>query len=66
MLGWMAEKSGLTPMVERIDEVIQGKHIVITTSTRYTKLTIDGLELYFVREDGHYDGHGRCNDDGQK
>ncbi len=58
LLGTLAERLGFAPMVQRMDKVVQGKHIVITTSTRYTKLTIDGLELFFLRENGEYDGYG--------
>ena len=58
ILGWFAERLRFAPMVERMDKVIDGKHIVISTSTRYTTFAIDGIELMFLRENGEYDGYG--------
>ncbi len=59
MLGWLVERLRLAPMVERMDKDIEGHHVTIRTSTRYTIVTFDGLELFFLRENGEYDGFGR-------
>jgi hypothetical protein len=58
ILGKIVEEMGLPPMVATIDETIQGKHVSIRTSSRYTIVTVDGLELFFIRENGKYDGWG--------
>ena len=58
MLGRIVEKLGLPPMVQRMEEVVRGKAIKIRTSSNYTIITIDGLELFFDRESGKYDGWG--------
>jgi hypothetical protein len=35
-----------------------GQVITITTSPRYTTLTVGGKEFFFIRETGKYDGYG--------
>ena len=57
ILGRLAEKLGVPPMVQRMEGVIRGKSIIIRTSSTYTIITVDGLELFFNRESGKYDGY---------
>lgn len=58
ILGWLVQEHGFPPMVAHIDETIQGKRVSIRTSSRYTIIQVDGLELFFNRENGKYDGWG--------
>ena len=57
MLGKLADFF-LPPMVSEVDVMAGGAKLKITTSERYTKLTVDGVEFFFNRESGAYDGYG--------
>ena len=60
VLGWISEKIGFAPMVERVDLSDEiGFPFEIHTSTRYTVIAVKDTELYFLRENGKYDGSGR-------
>ncbi len=60
IIGWLWEKLGVPPMVKRMeigaDKI--GHDVSIRTSSRYTIIKIDGVELFFNRESGAYDGYG--------
>ncbi len=58
LIGRLCELLGIPPMVARLErQTIMGKEVEIRTSPRYTILVVDGLELYFNRESGKYDGY---------
>lgn len=64
MIGWLWEKLGVPPVVERMkigaDKI--GFDVSIRTSKRYTIIKIDGVELFFNRENGAYDGYAAMAD----
>lgn len=46
------------PLVSEVDLMERGVKLKISTSEFYTKLTVDGVEFFFNRESGKYDGWG--------
>ena len=60
LIGWLWEKLSVPPMVERVEISADkiGCYVKIRTSKRYTVIQIDGVELFFNRESGAYDGYG--------
>lgn len=59
LIGRLWEWLGVPPLVARLElQMIRGRQVEVRTSPRYTIIVLDGLELYFNRESGKYDGHG--------
>jgi hypothetical protein len=57
LIGRLYQWLGVPPLVAKLKrQMIQGKEIEIRTSRHYTVLVLDGLELFFNRENGKYDG----------
>lgn len=53
----------LPPMVSEVDVVEGQRHLKIRTSENYTTIWVDGVEFFFIRESGKYDGYGRMQTD---
>ena len=60
LLEWLGFPGFVKPFVYR-DE--SGSVISVRTSPRYTTLTIDGKEYFFIRETGKFDGIGAMSPD---
>ena len=60
MIGKLLEKLHAPGFVRPIDytDPNSGQRIKIRTSPRYTIISVDSLELFFLRESGRFDGTG--------
>jgi len=62
ILHWLGVPGLVKPFMYR-DE--SGSVITVRTSPRYTILTIDGKEYFFIRETGKFDGIGATSLDAE-
>lgn len=60
MIGKLLQLLRVPGIVRPIDytDPNSGQRVTVRTSPRYTIITVDSLELYFVRESGKFDGAG--------
>jgi hypothetical protein len=63
MIGWLIQKLRIPGLVKPFAYSSEGLTVSVRTSPRYTILTVNGRDLYFIRETGKLDGSGMASDD---
>lgn len=59
MLGRLLQALKMPGLIQPLDySDPTGRRVIVKTSPRYTTVSVDGLELFFVRESGKFDGVG--------
>ena len=60
ILGSLWERLNVPGLIRPIDytDAVTNQRIRIRTSPRYTIVSVDSLELFFLRESGKFDGTG--------
>lgn len=60
MVGRLLQLAGAPGFVRPIEytDQVTGQRVKVRTSPRYTIVSVDSLELFFIRESGRFDGIG--------
>ena len=58
MMGWLLNLLRAPGFVRPVEYVAGGVSLTVKTTPRYTILVVNGVEFFFVRESGRFDGYG--------
>ena len=58
MLGKLFELLGIPAVIQPFSYRAGGQDLQLRTSERYAILSVNGVDIYFLRENGKLDGYG--------